>query len=185
MKGLRLGLSLTGVASVPLPAFATDYTSAWAPTNLTRSLAFASGPAGSTTADKFTENTATTAEHSAFLTLASTAGARSVIAYFKDISRGFAFLQIATDSAAKRYAVNVNLTTGAVTDTNSVGSPVGISYSVTNGGGGFWRVQVNATHAAGALYGVLGSSNSATPSWNATAAPIYTGDGTSAFLVAR
>lgn len=62
---------------------------------------------------------------------------------------------------------------------------LGGSNTVTDVGGGWWRVVVNAVHSSSACYGILGTSDSGTPSINANGAPTFTGSTANAILVAR
>lgn len=75
------------------------------------------------------------------------------------------------------YAVNVDLTDGTVTDTFTVGSPADTGHTVTDLGGGWYRISVTIQGPTASMYAELGISNSATPAWSGAVAN-YLGDST-------
>jgi hypothetical protein len=98
--------------------------------------------------------------------------AHSIAVDVKDVDRGYAFLQW-TD-ATNRFAINVDLSNGSVTDTDTVGTPGVLGYGVIPRGDGWYRVWISAISATTNGYLVVGLSDSALPSWNASAVPQYT-----------
>jgi hypothetical protein len=106
-----------------------------------------------------------------FVTIASGA-AHCISIDVKDVDRGYAFLQW-TD-AASRFAINVDLSDGSVTDTDTVNSPGVVGYGAIPLGDGWYRLWVAATSASTNGYLIVGPSDSATPTWTAAAVPQYT-----------
>jgi hypothetical protein len=162
-----------------------DVTSAWDAPAVVVSPNFGASPVGDLTADKIVENLANS-EHVAYNKapgLTAPAGSYTSSVYLKAAGRNFGFVQVAVNGAASRYGVVVDLSTGAVTATNSIGTPTGISYNVSSAGNGWWRISTTATHTSGTIYIVSGPSPTGTPSYTASGTPIYTGDGTSGVLI--
>jgi len=95
----------------------------------------------------------------------------SVSVDVRDVDRGYAFLQW-TD-VTNRFAINVDLSNGSVTDTYTVGTPNVIGYGVVLMGSGVYRVWISATSATTTGYLVAGLSDSATPTWATNAVPQY------------
>ena len=170
----------------PPTGFATDYSTGYATNGVTIAADFAAGPAGAATADKLVELAdGNTVPHAAYQVLTRSAGLNSVVFYLKEAGRGFGFCAILPDGAATRFSAVVDLTTGTVTDTHTAGTPTSTATSVTDAGGGWWRIAVSADHGGGPLYAEAGAANSGTPSFNIYAEPIYQGDSTRGVLVAR
>ncbi|MES2903891.1 MAG: hypothetical protein V4696_06880 [Pseudomonadota bacterium] len=185
--GLGIGITQPGAGggAPALPAFATDYNTGYVyGGGVSNSPNFASGPTGSTAADKTIED-GSGGGHSAYLDIARSAGSNTVVFYLKAAERGFGFVQIGADSAANRYGVVVNLSTGAVTASSTVGTTTGNASSVLDAGGGWWRIAVTTNHGGGTLFAIYGLSNVAVPSFNGVGYPDYSGDTVSGILVAR
>jgi hypothetical protein len=136
-------------------------------------------PSGYQDADLIVETTANTPHHvNNSAGISSTAGVHTASVFFKKNTKNFGFIQIATDGAANRYTAVFDLVNGTATSTTTVGSPTSTSNSIVDYGNGWYRVSVSAQHTSGLLYVVIGLSNSATPTYNATGYPTYIGNGT-------
>jgi hypothetical protein len=100
---------------------------------------------------------------------------------------GFGYLGIWSPIGTTAYSIVVNLVTGAITQTNTIGTPTGTASQVTACGNGWYRLQVSmkATTGASATGMSFGPSNSGTPgSLNSNAnEPQFAGDGTSGVYV--
>jgi hypothetical protein len=139
-------------------------------------------PDGTQNADSLTENTATN-HHLIYQGGTVSAGAYTQSVFIKKNTRQYAFLQIATDTAANRYTIVVDLDNGSVTATSTAGSPTGTSNKIDSMGNGWYRLTVTATHTSGVVYMVFGLSNSANPSFSVVATPTYTGNGTGSIYI--
>ena len=140
------------------------------------------------TATTIVETTAANSEHNIFAAIDSAAAATYTFSVECALSSGtrYAAIQIATnnaDNSTGRYTVVVDLSDGAVKSEASGAGTTGKSKSVTSNGSGKWRISVSAAHSSGTVYGVIGMSNSATPTYNASSNPTYTGDGTSGIYI--
>ena len=136
-------------------------------------------PSGYQDADLLIENTVNSSHstnNNAGIT--STAGIHTASAFFKKNTKNFGFIQIATDGAANRYTAVIDLVNGTITNTATLGSPTSTSNSIVDYGNGWYRVSVSAQHTSSTLFIVCGLSNSATPTYSATAYPTYIGNGT-------
>lgn len=132
-------------------------------------------PDGTNTADKIVETTSILG-HYRYIGSTQSVGTFTASFYIKKAERQWASVQIATDTITKRYSVLVDLITGAVLDTRSVGSPINPSHVVENVGNGWFRVSVTATNTSGRVDAIVASSNSATPAFATYILPSYTGD---------
>jgi hypothetical protein len=152
----------------------------WPKSNLTVTANTTTAPDGTTTAETLTEDTANI-RHAMnnSVGISSLSGIHTASIYFKNNTRNFAWIQIATDGAAKRYTVVCDLVNGTITSTTTVGSPTSISNSITNVGNGWYRVSISSQHNSGTVFLVCGLSNSATPTYDANGYPTYLGNGTS------
>jgi hypothetical protein len=157
-------------------------TASWTKTNVTITANAVASPDGTTNADKIVE-TATSAFHIVNQNTAFTGATPHTASYFvKAAERGYAAVQIYTDGITKRYTANVDLATGAITSTDSVGSPVSPSAVVTPAPDGFWRIAVTATNTSGIVGSLIAVSDSATPTY-ASGCPTYLGDITKGIYV--
>ena len=89
--------------------------------------------------------------------------------YMKAGERGFGVVQVYVDGGT-RHAICVNLSTGAITDTDSTGSPSIVSTGVDDAGNGWYRVWVSLTHTIGLISLIVMPSDSATPTWVSSSA---------------
>jgi len=111
------------------------------------------------------------------VTAASTTYAASC--YFKAGVSGFGYISIGDRNGTRnRYARVINLSDGSLGDSNSVNSPTSPFAYSESVGNGWYRLVVGFTFSsdttnAGCIFKV-GSSPSATPSWDAFNAPIPT-----------
>jgi hypothetical protein len=144
--------------------------------------AAASGPDGLTSAALIQED-GTNNRHLCFQLVASGIAAGTPYidsVLLKSVGR-YGWLMI-TDATppSPRYGVVVDLTTGTITDTIAINSPVAPVSRVTPGPAGWWRVEVGLTTVGTAgLYLELGPSGSGTPAYTGIGEPTYQGDGTS------
>jgi|GEM_PF-3655158 len=113
----------------------------------------------------------------------ATAAVYTASVLMKPAGYNFGYLGIWSPVGTMAYSIIVNLTTGAITQTNSLGSPTGTAASATLVGNGWVRLQVSMTASAGASATGMsfGPSNSGTPgSLNTNAnEPQFAGDGSS------
>jgi hypothetical protein len=105
--------------------------------------------------------------------------------YLKRDTRQYAMVQITVDTN-KKYSVLVNLDDGTATSTDDYNSPQNPSYSIIDAGDGWYKVEVSADHTDSFLIanGGFGTSNSATPTLNATDRfPTFAGSTTQGIFV--
>lgn len=164
------GLQLESAAATNLLPYSQDFTNgAWTKVAATASLL--SGDVYEITESGSGSQTPYLID---FVTIAS--GAAHVISIdVKDVDRGYAFLQW-TD-AASRFAINVDLSDGAITDTDTVATPDVLGYGSMTFGDGWYRLWIAATSASTSGYLVFGPSDSATPSWTGSSVPAYSVSG--------
>ena len=169
-RGLLVEAAATNLLlqSEDVSAWSNDGTST-ASTNVT------TAPTGASTMDKIVETVGNTG-HYAYEGASVGAGAYTGSVFLKQADRQWATVQIATDAATKRYTVLVDLSTGAVLATRSLGSPVSPGYTVQVCAGGVLRMSVTATNTSGIVYVVAACCNSATPTYTAQEMPQYAGD---------
>ena len=137
----------------------------------------ATSPDGSTNAEKLIPD-ATLNTHLFFQTITPAAGVYTLSAFFKAGEYNFACLRLSTDSDTKRFAVVLNLTTGVITATDSLGSPTSTSSKVENYGNGWYRLSISSAHASGIMYPTFAVSSTAVPTFS-NSLPLFTGNGTS------
>ena len=113
-----------------------------------------------------------------FQTITPAAGVYTLSAFFKAGEYNFACLRLSTDSDTKRFAVVLNLTTGVITATDSLGSPTSTSSKVENYGNGWYRLSISSAHASGIMYPTFAVSSTAVPTFS-NSLPLFTGNGTS------
>ena len=141
-------------------------------------------PDGTLTGYSLTESS-TLANHIIYQNPSATGGNTYTSSiYLKANTRTFGGLQILSSSGTYRYCVVINLTTGAFGSSDSTGSPINTTYSITNAGNGWWRLAVTmqTPSASTVVYNQPVISNSATPTYSSSA-PYYTGDGTSGIYI--
>jgi hypothetical protein len=132
-------------------------------------------PDGTATADKLQEALTSSTAFICFQGISQGSETFVTSVYFKAAERQYAFLQIATDNATKRYTIVIDLNDGSVTATQSSGSPLGTGHSVSSVGNGWYRASVYAQNTSGLVYCLPGISNTGTPSSYADAQPVYEG----------
>lgn len=141
-------------------------------------------PNGTLTADKITEDTANRS-HETYQAInnVTTNQIYEISVRVKAAERTFVAVKIA-DASTNRYTVVVNLSTGAVSDTTTTGSPTNTSHTVTDEGNGWYRISVRQTQISGTIaYIGIDLSDSGTPTYDAFGSPTYTGDGSSGIYV--
>ena len=158
---------------------------AWVNEQSTEAAGAAVAPDGTTTAYSLTDD-AVSNNHIIYQQMSVFAStAHSASCFIKAGTATFAHLLLLTNAGGTEgYGVNVNLSTGAVTTTNDVGSPTGKSNSVTNCGNGWYRVSLTVTAPAangGAGYLAVSLSNSASPSYT-NGRPSYSGTGSTIYI---
>lgn len=168
-----------------LASYSEEFSNAyWAKSGSSVSANVVTAPNGTTTADSIIENTSNSTHLSYNASaISAISGAYTFSVYMKKNTRTHGFVQIATDTASKRYTIVVDLNSGSVTSTTSSGSPINPSNTITNVGDEWYRISVTATNTSGGLYGIFGLSDSATPTYTATAEPTYLGNGTSGLYI--
>ena len=151
----------------------------WIPIRAIATSNAATSPDGTASADKIIADTETNTTHLFFQNKTSlAAGTYTYSAFFKKSEYEFGAVRIATDSDTKRFAAVVNLNTGAITATDSFGSPTGTSSNVQDYGNGWYRLIVTCTHTSGDILGVTTLSPTAVPTFE-NSLPRFTGDNTS------
>jgi hypothetical protein len=150
----------------------------WVKSNATISANTIASPSAIQDADSIIENTATGIHIFYQGPIAASSGIYTTSMFFKKNTRQYAFLQIAVNGAADRFTAVIDLNNGNVTDTTTVGSPTSTSYTTEDFGNGWYRLTVSAQHNSGNVFLVSGLSDSATPTYNVTGEPNYTGNGT-------
>jgi hypothetical protein len=150
----------------------------WFPVNATITRNAVAGPANYPAGDRLRETTAN-GNHVVFGgNLASAqidAGSYTHEAIVKSDGRQWCVVQITTNNRADRYGALVDLSAGTIIANPSVGSPTGVSSSITSLGGGYYQVNVTLTHVTGDLSSFVAISDSATPTYT-TGLPTYTGN---------
>jgi len=141
----------------------------------------ANSPDGFTNADKLIPD-ATLNTHLFYQSLSPAAGVYTQSAFFKAGEYNFACLRLSTDSDTKRFAVVLNLTTGAITATDSLGSPTSTSSKVENYGNGWYRLSISSAHTSGTMFPTFAVSPTAVPTFS-NSLPSFTGDGTSGIYI--
>lgn len=153
---------------------------AWTKAAVTVSTNILTAPDGSLSADKITENTASS-QHEVLRLVAVGAGSTHTYSIFMkkaDRKYGYCGLYI----GAERYTILVDLDTGAVVNSYT-GTETFRSSSVVSVGNGWYRLGVSMSSAAAAnLYLVAGTSNSSNPTL-INGRPAFTGDGTSGIYI--
>ena len=138
-------------------------------------------PDGTVTADKLVPETSS-GFHFCGQTITTAAGTYTASAYFKQAGYQYAALRIATNSDADRFCIVVDLNSGSITSTNSLGSPSGTIYSVQSIGNGWYRLNLSQTHSSGYANLLASTSPTSNPAFTA-GLPSFTGDGTSGVYV--
>lgn len=166
LAGPQTGFTLTATRAPNLlsQTIAEDWTvSSWGKVHASAAAGSDVDPVFGNTADKLTEDS-TTNNHYATTSLNPGAGAAVFSVYAKSAGRDF--LQVYCFSGSTLLNAYVNLSTGAVTNL------VAGTFTVTNAGGGWWRIQVNYT-APGSSHSIILFMASAAGTNS------YLGDGTS------
>lgn len=158
-----------------------DFTTTWSNDNTTDTANSTTAPDGASTADTITDN-AVSGRHIVFQSATYVTGANYAFSVcLKAGTLGFAQVLLLLNGAGTvAYGVVVNLSTGAVTDTRSTGSPTNTSSSVTDLGSGWYRITVRGDAAGSSGNVVIGMSNSGTPAYTSES-PSYSGSGSTIF----
>jgi hypothetical protein len=151
----------------------------WTPIRAIATSNAATSPDGYASADKLIADTDTNTTHLFFQNkVSAAAGTYAYSAFFKKAEYDFGAVRIATDSDTKRFGAVVNLNTGAITATDSFGSPTGTSTKVEDYGNGWYRLIVTCVHASGDILAATTLSPTAVPTFS-NSLPSFTGDNTS------
>jgi hypothetical protein len=157
---------------------------AWSVAGVTVGTDAAAAPDGTTTAEKLTASSANIA-HVIYDTFTLTAAIYSYSVYVKAAGYGFAFISAITNGFATRHGITVDLSSGAITQTNTLGSPSSVTTQVTALANGWYRVAVSmlATSVASGSSLLIGPSSTGTPSVDGSAQPTFLGDAASGIYV--
>jgi hypothetical protein len=150
----------------------------WALTNATITRNAVAGPANYPAGDRLRETTANGNHLVTGINLQSAqmdAGSYTHEAIVKSDGRQWCVVQISTNGGAVRYGALVDLSAGTIIANPSVGSPTGVSSSITSLGSGYYQVNVTLTHVTGDLRSFVAIADSATPTYT-TGLPTYIGD---------
>lgn len=160
----------------------------WVKGELTVSANAAVAPDGATTADKLVESVNNAGRGAYYNPASSTAVTLSqnvtFTTYIKAAERGFGGMT-AVDGGNNRYYLVANLSTGSeVASGFANGSTTVVSKSITNVGGGWYRLQVTlASGSSGNAFMWVYPQDDATFSTSTTGNAIYQGDGISGIYV--
>jgi hypothetical protein len=150
-----------------------DLATTWTNTNTTEATNSTAAPDGTTTADTIVDAIANGVHRMTSGSITTVAGlVYTGSVYVKDSTKGFAALLMGDTGATTRFSAVVNLTTGAITDTETLGSPTSTSSSITAVGNGWHRVSVSMAAPGTATEIQLCLSDSGTPTY-ANAVPTY------------
>lgn len=162
-------------------------TSGWNPNDVTLTNAAAVAPDGTTTASSLVESN-TSARHIIYIT-GTVTGQFTASAYFKQNTRRYAEIYIASNLAANGVWVMLDIQTGTVTDSGVSGTGVLTSVVVQAAANGFWKITITGTVEAGAAtpYFIVAMSDRALHAGGALVSdnPAYLGDGVSGFYIWR
>ena len=160
-------------------------TSPWIVSGLTATNNSTTAPDGTTTATALIE-TATTAIHvNTQAPALTTLTAYTVSFYAKPNGRNFVYFTIYSTTSSNNINVSFNVSTGAVTQTNAVGTGYAVtSSSITTSTNGYYRCVVNfTTGTATPATLFIGVSDSATFAVDNFGRYSYTGDGVSGVYI--
>lgn len=150
----------------------------WTLTNATITRNAVAGPANYPASDRLRETTANGNHFVSGINLNATqmdTGSYTHSAIVKSDGRQWCVVQISTNGGTDRYGALVDLSAGTIIANPSVGSPTGVSSSITSLGGDYYQVNVTLTHATGDLRSFVAISDSATPTYT-TGLPTYIGN---------
>jgi hypothetical protein len=155
---------------------------AWIKTQASVTANNTTSPAGFVDADKLVGTAVLNVHVAAQNIVAPSAGVYSASAFFKKSEYNFGLIRLITDSAVNRFSALINLTTGAIENTYTVGSPTSTSVKVDDYGNGWYRLSVMSAHTSGDVSISVAMSNTASPSI-AGGLPTFLADGTSGIFV--
>ena len=124
---------------------------------------------------------ATNSRHIGYATAGAALGQHVVSALVEGGERRYVFIQIASGSGvADRTTILIDTQTSTIVDTaTGTGTPTGVSYGCYEYSPGLTFAWVSQNNTSGTVYPVIGLSDSASPTYNTTAEPVYIGDGSS------
>lgn len=122
-------------------------------------------PDGGVNAIKLIEDNSTAFHYLGSQTSTSTSGSYTISGFVKKGSRRYAGLRAVTNGFVNRYFVLVDLDNGTVADTNTFGSGVTWSNTITAYANGWYRIQISGTHTSGIIDATFGLSDSDSPSY--------------------
>jgi hypothetical protein len=150
-----------------------DLATTWTNSNTTESTNSVAAPDGTTTADTLVDAIANGVHRVTSGTITTVSGlVYTGSVYVKNGTKGFAALLIGDNGATTRFSAVVNLTTGVITDTETLGSPTSTSSSITAVGNDWYRVSVTMAAVSTSTEIQLCLSDSGTPTY-ANAVPTY------------
>jgi hypothetical protein len=154
--------------------FSEDYTNAvWSKFGTTVTANNGTSPDGYNSADLVVEDTST-GVHGIERATSPAAGTYTFSAFLKKGTRRYSGVRAVTNGYSNRYFALVDLDTGLVVSTNTVGTGVTWSHTVEAYANGWYRLSITGSHTSGNISLFLALSNSATPTYFG-GAPSYTG----------
>jgi hypothetical protein len=159
----------------------------WGKTNTSITANAIIAPDGTLTGDRVVENTTASIAHQ--VTQSPTGGTAGLVytlsMYMKAAGRNFGYLQLADGSSPnKRFGAVFDLASGVVGSTFTANSPTSTSSTITAVGNGWYRCTISMTQTAGTTINTgFATSDSSSPTVNASIYPIYTGDGWSGVFI--
>jgi hypothetical protein len=151
--------------------------SEWTKANVDLTDNSATSPEGVTNAAKLAESASGSSLRAVFEQFTPSLGTYTFSGFLKQGSLQYGGIRAIVNGGANRFFVNVNLSTGTITDTDIVGSGVTWTYGIEDYGNGWHRLWISAAHSvAGFVDLTYALSNSATPTYT-SALPIYNGSG--------
>jgi hypothetical protein len=181
--GNRLGL-LVEEQRTNLLTYSEDF-SQWINSNSSDLTDQNVAPDGNIIADKLID-TITDSGHTVYKTVSPATGVVYVFScYLKAAELNYATLALGTSSGIiDRYLINIDLSTGTITDTHTRGSPTNTAYfDSVHVGNGWYRCAVAMAHLSSSLVAIIGTNNSATVTPAASGDAKYVGDGTSGVYI--
>lgn len=163
-------------------------TADWFVSFATLTNAAAVAPDGTTTASSLIESASDNRHIAYYEHTAANIGTFSSSVYVKTAGRRYVVLYM-TDTGGNVASAYVDLNTGTITDTETVGTATIGSTSIESGSNGYYKVTINGNYGAGETnprYMIIALSNVGVygaPLTNDN--PQYTGDGTSGVYVWR
>ena len=162
--------------------YSQDFTqNSWTKTSVTVTSSSGIAPDGTNTAQKCVPSAAVTIK-AIYQTLQSVSTRDYVFSMYAKASEYNYMQLLAVRDSSNRYSIIVDLTTGLITQTNTVGTPNFINSSVTSVGNGWYRIVITLNINLGVNYFVFSPSPVANPTLDAELNMLSAGNGTSGVL---